>query len=305
MRLFASSLAVAVASAFVVGGGGGGGGEVVSATSSPLARLAEMRQRSSSSSSSSSREGETRARVPVELFVMSRCPDAFACEDTWFKVMDQVEDIVRLTLTYIARAPDTLVGAETNLIKSENVEMAATAFASNAAETAATTFDDEAQYGVVCKHGVDECRGNVEQLCVHNMQSHNAQSWFTSFVKCINENKRDIGRSWTQTQRCLGRLPSDERVGVNELKKCVQGADGRVLAVESMLHARSLNVTRSCTVHIAGKHRCLHDNLVWVDDQCPGGSSVEDFVKTVCQEYLKNPGTRNSDSVPAACRKYL
>lgn len=42
-------------------------------------------------------------KVPVQLGVMSKCPDALLCEATFNSVLDKVKDKVDLTLIYIAK----------------------------------------------------------------------------------------------------------------------------------------------------------------------------------------------------------
>lgn len=42
-------------------------------------------------------------KVPVELGVMSRCPDALVCEDVFNQVVQRVGDKVDLSLVYIAK----------------------------------------------------------------------------------------------------------------------------------------------------------------------------------------------------------
>jgi len=42
-------------------------------------------------------------KVPVQLGVMSRCPDALICEATFNEVLKKVNDKVDLSLVYIGR----------------------------------------------------------------------------------------------------------------------------------------------------------------------------------------------------------
>ncbi|CAG8754226.1 890_t:CDS:2, partial [Acaulospora morrowiae] len=60
-------------------------------------------------------------KIPVELFVMSRCPDAVMCESVLSDVLKQVNEISNFTTNYIA------------------------------------TLDDSAPYGAYCKHANIEC----------------------------------------------------------------------------------------------------------------------------------------------------
>lgn len=42
-------------------------------------------------------------KVPVQLGVMSKCPDALLCETTFNGVLDKVKDKVDLSLVYVAK----------------------------------------------------------------------------------------------------------------------------------------------------------------------------------------------------------
>jgi hypothetical protein len=52
-------------------------------------------------------DGLLATRVPVQLGVMSKCPDALLCESTFNAVLEKVGDKMDLSLLYIAkyRAP--------------------------------------------------------------------------------------------------------------------------------------------------------------------------------------------------------
>lgn len=42
-------------------------------------------------------------KVPIQLGVMSRCPDALLCESTFNEVLDKVKNKVDLSLVYVAK----------------------------------------------------------------------------------------------------------------------------------------------------------------------------------------------------------
>jgi len=77
-------------------------------------------------------------KVTVDLHVMSICPDAVFCENTFSDVLEQVGEIVELTTQYIA----TITGSS-----------------------------------FTCKHGDRECEGNRVQLCARAEYPDPAQ-WF-------------------------------------------------------------------------------------------------------------------------------
>ena len=63
---------------------------------------------------------------------------------------------------------------------------------------------------------------------------------------------------------------SDEGEGINLLRDSIQ-------------RSQEHNVTKSCTVRLAGKVRCIRDGGEWYD--CPGGSDVTDLVRDINDLY--------------------
>jgi len=93
-------------------------------------------------------------KVPVQLGVMSRCPDALLCESAFNEVLRRVIDKVDLSLIYIAKINDS-----------------------------------EPDFGVSCMHGPEECAGNVQQLCVNKYAPF--KNWW-EFVICQNYQGREV-----------------------------------------------------------------------------------------------------------------
>lgn len=67
-----------------------------------------------------------------------------------------------------------------------------------------------------------------------------------------------------------------------KINKCTTDEDGQ-LAVDrlkaSFKHSASVNVTKSCTVRLDNKVRCIRDGGKWYD--CEGGSKPEDLVQDI------------------------
>ncbi|CAG8692234.1 1646_t:CDS:2, partial [Cetraspora pellucida] len=59
-------------------------------------------------------------KVPVQLFVMSRCPDAVACESVFGEVLKQTNDITIITTNYVAKLNDSATYGAT--CKHEDIE---------------------------------------------------------------------------------------------------------------------------------------------------------------------------------------
>jgi hypothetical protein len=112
-------------------------------------------------------------KVPVQLGVMSRCPDALLCENTFNHVLKKVAERVELSLIYVARY---------ELFLFMNVNL----------NNRVPSIDaDEPDFGVKCLHGPEECAGNVQQLCV---AKHEPASKWWEFVQCQNyEGRAKIG----------------------------------------------------------------------------------------------------------------
>jgi len=96
--------------------------------------------------------------VPVDLFVMSKCPDAVLCENVFSSVLSRTTVPTNLTLSYIGR------------------------------------LDNSAHFGVRCPHDHKECVGNVQQLCFRHVYQEAPKAWF-SFVLCLNRDWRMIGEN--------------------------------------------------------------------------------------------------------------
>lgn len=213
-------------------------------------------------------------RVPVLLGVMSNCPDALYCERVFNDVLSQVGPLVELDVTYIARV--------------------------NASEPT---------YGVTCRHGENECRGNVQQLCAIrstrsssplNLQAmsreYDEPSWRTwwSFITCQNAGgryapgKEDIAK---QCARSVG-LPwvdveypgGASKLGVGS---CFHNeVIARTLLLQSVERTRAMGITNSCTVFINGVKTCIRDDDKWKDCKA-GKGSVDDFVKLIHKEHKR------------------
>lgn len=83
---------------------------------------------SMASASSTEYTPDLDGRVAVDFYVMSRCPDAVACEQTFLSSLQEVKDLIKLDINYIA-----------------------------------TQNNNQFQ----CLHGPNECAGNMQQLCAH------------------------------------------------------------------------------------------------------------------------------------------
>ncbi|PPQ98506.1 hypothetical protein CVT24_003997 [Panaeolus cyanescens] len=187
-------------------------------------------------------------KVPVQLGVMSQCPDALLCETTFDRVLEHVDDKVDLSLVYVARIDPS-----------------------------------QPDFGVWCMHGPKECAGNIQQLCVFKHAPFN--KWW-EFVQCQNYEGRYkigepdiafkcakiVGIDWNESG--VGQCAGSDASG--------KAAEGIRLLQESAILGKQLGIEKSCTVLINQKPVCIHDGS-W--KSCENGHEVSDFVWQIEKEY--------------------
>ncbi|CAO1626260.1 unnamed protein product [Jaminaea pallidilutea] len=194
-------------------------------------------------------------RVELTLGVMSRCPDAVFAEAAFDRVIPRVLDELSLRFTYI--------GDE----------------------------DEEEDTGVRCKHGPQECWGNIHQLCVQhalrpsragrdfNLSPSAAQRKVWDFIQCQDyDGIRNIG-SEALAQQCLRTIkgPEWEKDGIVD---CVRGPLGKQLLRDSVRDSRRRGIEKSATIQLEGEGTiCVRDGGEWKD--CPGGHETADFVRQI------------------------
>ncbi|EIW61318.1 uncharacterized protein TRAVEDRAFT_142961 [Trametes versicolor FP-101664 SS1] len=189
-------------------------------------------------------------KVPVVLGVMSRCPDAVLCETVFDHVLQRVADKVDLSLTFIGKI--------------------------NASEP---------DFGVTCKHGPEECAGNVHELCA--IKYAPTQRWW-NFVHCLNfKGRTEIGKPETALQ-CAKTTELDwENSGVGAcagLDGSGKGEEGVRMLQQSVAVTEEMGIEKSCTIVINGKPVCIHDET-W--KECEGGHAPKDFIRQIEEEYNK------------------
>ncbi|KNE98498.1 hypothetical protein PSTG_08237 [Puccinia striiformis f. sp. tritici PST-78] len=184
---------------------------------------------------------DRRKLVPVVLGVMSKCPDAQICEDVFDKVLAEVADKVDILLTYIGE------------------------------------IDPSAEYGVRCRHGNIECKGDIQQLCYRN-RFPKLHDWW-GFIQC--ENYAGLARVGDEElAKSCARVNGHD--WDSDVKDCTTGSQGRQLLESSIEHAKQLRIRRSCSIFINHKLICIRDG-VWKN--CDDGHGVADFVKYIEHEF--------------------
>ncbi|KDN37251.1 hypothetical protein K437DRAFT_296604 [Tilletiaria anomala UBC 951] len=208
-------------------------------------------------------------RVPVTLGVMSRCPDALYCEAFWNNVMS---------------APTKNIPGGSTVNTQIDLSL------SFIGEPIGNNIQD-APYGVVCKHGDQECLGNIQELCVmkrlksskvgqrYDLSPSDAQAKWWDFVQCLNfEGLGEIGKNNALAKRCLDIVggPHWENDGV---EACIDGKEGRDLLLESVKASKKAGIKNSCTILIDSKPICTRDDNQWKN--CSSGHDVSDFVHAI------------------------
>ena len=146
------------------------------------------------------------------------------------------------------------------------------------------------EWGIECKHGIDECVGNKQQLCAYELYHSNSLNWF-SFINCINQDLFSIP-SESISKKCA----SEWNLDYSSIQKCMNSEYGQNLLNASVMTSVSRNVSTSCTVHIGGQLRCVHDGF-W--KECTDGYQIEDFIKSICKDYI-----RATQIIPSECMDY-
>ncbi|KAJ7771350.1 hypothetical protein DFH07DRAFT_866378 [Mycena maculata] len=176
-------------------------------------------------------QDNVKVRVPVQLGVMSRCPDALLCESVFDQVLQQVGSKIDISLVYVANFNST-----------------------------------DPEFGITCMHGPGECAGNVQQLCAAKYST----KWW-EFVQCQNSRGRFQVGVPDLTLQCAQKVGIDwETSGVGScagLDASGKGTEGIELLQESVSLGKSLGLEKSCTVLINHKQMCVHDGE-W--DECEG-----------------------------------
>ncbi|KAI5847566.1 hypothetical protein BZA05DRAFT_405219 [Tricharina praecox] len=195
----------------------------------------------------------TPAPVPIELHLMSQCPDAVSCLRSLITpALPSLLNISTLRLTFIG--------------------------------TAASGG------GISCPHGPSECLGDMLHLCgaalsTPPMPAPVERYW--GFTTCLFD---DYGRVAEEgfVKGCTERVKG-AGWGFEELNACVSDlgpGGGQQLLHESVRRTQETGVKTSCTVRVAGRTVCVRDGGVW--KQCEGGSRPEDLVRQVREAYERN-----------------
>ncbi|RMY24132.1 hypothetical protein D0867_01583 [Hortaea werneckii] len=184
-------------------------------------------------------------KVPLEVHIMSKCPDARDClHDMILPAMQNVSHKVDFKLSYIGNVTD---------------------------------HDD----GVLCMHGEGECLGNIIELCA--AKQYPDPKIYLGFTMCMARDFEEIPEKQLVQDCAL-----EHGISMEKLNDCTVNEDGALsvdMLKESFNRSATAGVSKSCTVRLNNKIRCIRDGGEWKD--CDGGSSAKDLVADINAESKK------------------
>ncbi|OCL06626.1 hypothetical protein AOQ84DRAFT_296636 [Glonium stellatum] len=167
----------------------------------------------------------TETKVPLEVHIMSKCPDARDClQELVLPTMQNVSNKVKFRLSYIGRV----------------------------------TNDDD---GVQCMHGQTECLGNILELCAASLYPD--PKIYLGFTMCLSRNYKDIPeRDLVQDCALEHGIDFDN---LNHCVSRDDGAFAMGMLRDSVERSAEANVTKSCTIRLNNEIRCIRDDGKWKD----------------------------------------
>ncbi|TGZ79239.1 hypothetical protein EX30DRAFT_342535 [Ascodesmis nigricans] len=200
--------------------------------------------------------------VPIEIHIMSQCPDALSC---WHTLISPA----------LSRLPPTHYTFRLSFI--------------------GRSLPDGS---LLCPHGATECLGDMLHLCAVELSSPPSPPpvvEYSTFTGCLLENYRSVGERQV-VEGCVDENNKTRRGnatwGFEELNECVSDyagdEGGPKLLRRSFDRSREAGVNRSCTVRIGGEVWCVRDGGEWVE--CPSEGSVQALVGEVERLWHGEPG---------------
>ncbi|KAK6596020.1 hypothetical protein H4I96_07469 [Botrytis cinerea] len=180
--------------------------------------------------------------IPLEAHIMSKCKFNQDCLKMMvLPAMQRVYDKVNFTLSFIG----------------------------------APTDND----GVACKHGPQECMGNILELCSATLYPD--PKIYLGFTMCLTRDYKDIpDRSLVED------CALEHGMDFEKLNACTvqdDGGYGMGMLRDSVRRSTEAGVIKSCTVRLNEEIFCIRDGRKWTD--CPGGSEVNDLILAVDKLY--------------------
>ena len=168
---------------------------------------------------------------------MSKCPDAVKCETLFLPSLLKLSSIINFTISFIA------------------------------SEVKLNEFE--------CKHGIDECIGNKQQLCIQEMYSQ------VTFLKYLQCQSKHVGMIPANGEQCANET-SENHIKWSHVQSCMKSNKVNELFRKSLEHTHSTSIKKSCTIHLNEKFWCMHDGI-WKN--CSEGHNRMSFIRAICSRY--------------------
>lgn len=126
-------------------------------------------------------------------------------------------------------------------------------------------------------HGQEECLGNIIELCVARLYPD--PKIYLGFTMCLSRDYANIPKRSLVEDCAL-----EHGISIEEINSCTVEDDGGLsvdLLKSSFNRSAEAGVTKSCTVRLNGKMRCIRDGGEWKD--CQGGSKPQDLINDVLE----------------------
>ena len=136
-------------------------------------------------------------------------------------------------------------------------------------------------------HGSEECLGNMIELCA--AKEYPDPRIYLGFTWCLTRNYKDIPK-----RDLIEDCALEHGISLNKLNDCAvqgDGLKGLKMLQASFNRTAKAGVTKSCTVRLDSKVRCIRDGGEWSD--CDEGSSPEALVKDVLRLYRQKNSKGN------------
>ncbi|KAL1633790.1 hypothetical protein SLS56_002669 [Neofusicoccum ribis] len=184
-------------------------------------------------------------KVPLEAHIMSKCPDALDC----------LQLLILPTMVEIADRIDfklSYIGTPTD-------------------------HDD----GVQCKHGESECLGNMIEMCAAD--KYPDPKIYLGFTYCMTRQYTKIPE-----RHMVEDCAMEHGIDFARINDCLTDSDGGYVAdllQASFLRSAEANVTKSCTIRLDEKVRCIRDGGEWTE--CDAGSDRDSLIRDINDLYEK------------------
>lgn len=128
-------------------------------------------------------------------------------------------------------------------------------------------------------HGQEECLGNIIELCAQHYYPN--PKTYLGFTMCMAKEYDDIPKRELVEDCAL-----EHGISMHQINKCASLDDGSIgvnLLQASFNRSEEAGASKSCTVRLNDKVRCIRDGGEWTN--CEGGSKATDLVADILEEH--------------------